>query len=374
GIYQQDDRDVRAERAAQKLEPAYMFMMRVRIPGGVLTPAQWLAVDAASGAYGNGAMRLTTRQSIQLHGVLKRNLRNAVSAISDALLTTIAACGDVNRTVACTSLPERSVQHAKVYELAVQVAEHLTPRTGAYREVWLGERSETVTEQEEPLYGPAYLPRKFKIGFAVPPMNDVDIYSQDLAFIAVQRDGRLAGFNVAVGGGLGMTHGDPKTYPRLATEIGLCRPEHVLAVAEHVVGIQRDYGDRSNRSHARFKYTVDDRGVDWIRQELERRLGFELEPPAQVGFVGTGDSFGWVRGEDGLHHLTLYVPAGRIRDADGRNFRTGLNEIAKVHAGDFRITGNSNVIVARVREQDVAAIDRIVAAHGLDLYASLGPL
>ncbi|MBN1238913.1 MAG: NADPH-dependent assimilatory sulfite reductase hemoprotein subunit [Gammaproteobacteria bacterium] len=375
GIYQQDDRDVRAERAAQKLEPAYMFMIRVRIPGGVLTPEQWLAVDAASEAYGNGKMRLTTRQSIQLHGVLKRNLRSAVKAINDSLLTTIAACGDVNRTVACTPLPELSALHAETQRFAVEVAEHLRPRTGAYREIWLGERSDTPPpEQEEPIYGSAYLPRKFKIGFAVPPMNDIDVYSQDLAFIAVQRGKELAGFNVAVGGGLGMTHGDPKTYPRLATEIGFCTPDQVLAVAEHVVGIQRDYGDRSDRSHARFKYTVDDHGVDWVRQELERRIGASLAPAVPVRFHGTGDSLGWVRGEDGLHHLTLYVPAGRIKDAGERRFRTGLNEIAKIHSGDFRITGNSNLIVARVAAEDVAAIDRIVEEHGLDLYQTLSPL
>ncbi|HEU4618547.1 MAG TPA: assimilatory sulfite reductase (NADPH) hemoprotein subunit [Gammaproteobacteria bacterium] len=374
GIYQQDDRDIRAERAAQKLEPAYMFMIRVRIPGGRLTPAQWLAIDEICQAYGNGAQRLTTRQSIQLHGVLKRDLRKTIRGINEALLTTIAACGDVNRTIACTSLPEQSALHAAVHEHVLAVNEHLKPKTAAYREIWMGERPADLPENEEPLYGAAYLPRKFKIGFAVPPQNDVDIYAQDLAFIAVQKRGRLARFNVAVGGGLGATHGDPKTYPRLATEIGSCLPEQVLAVSEHVVGIQRDYGDRHDRHHARFKYTVDDRGVDWIKQELERRLGFELGPAAPVRFVGSGDTLGWVRGKDGRRHLTLYVPAGRIKDSEAHRFRTGINEIAKIHKGEFRLTGNANLIVCGVLEEDVTAIDALVEAHGLDLYARLRPL
>jgi sulfite reductase (NADPH) hemoprotein beta-component len=374
GIYQQDDRDVRAERAAQKLEPAYMFMIRVRIPGGRLTPAQWLAIDEVSQAYGNGAARLTTRQSIQLHYVLKRNLRKAVRAINDCLLTTIAACGDVNRTIACNSLPEQSALHRVVYDHVLAVNEHLKPRTRAYEEVWLGERSENLPEMEEPIYGAAYMPRKFKIGFAVPPLNDIDIYAQDLAFIAIQEGGKLARFNVAVGGGLGATHGDPKTYPRLATPIGSCLPEQVLEVSEQVVGIQRDYGDRSDRHHARFKYTIDDRGVDWVKQELERRLGFELGPIAPAFFVGTGDAVGWIKGEDGRRHLTLYVPHGRIKDTDEGRFRTGINEIAKIHKGEFRITGNSNLIVCGARAKDVAAIDAIVEEYGLDLHKRLNPL
>ncbi|HEY8518572.1 MAG TPA: assimilatory sulfite reductase (NADPH) hemoprotein subunit [Gammaproteobacteria bacterium] len=375
GVYQQDDRDLRAERAAQKLEPAYNFMVRIRIPGGVLTPAQWLAVDALAAEHAGAAMRLTTRQSIQLHGVLKRNLKRTIRAINDCLLTTIAACGDVNRTVVCTALPEQSKLHREVYAHAQRVNRHLLPATRAYHEVWLdGEKTEIPAGGEEPIYGATYMPRKFKIGFALPPSNDVDIYANDLAFIAVARDGELVGFNVAVGGGMGMTHGNPRTYPRLAETIGFCRPEQVIAVAEHVVGVQRDFGDRSDRSHARLKYTIDDRGIDWFRGELERRLGFSLEPAVPVRFTHTGDRFGWVTGEDGREHLTLRIPGGRIRDDGERRFRTGLNAIAAVHEGDFRITPNQNLIVANVPPERRADIERLVAEHGLDAFTGVAPL
>ncbi|HET7607229.1 MAG TPA: NADPH-dependent assimilatory sulfite reductase hemoprotein subunit [Gammaproteobacteria bacterium] len=372
GVYRQDDRDVRAERAAQKLEPAYIFMVRLRVPGGVLTSAQWLAVDEIARTYGNGAARLTTRQSIQLHGVLKRNLKAAMRAIGDAGLTTIAACGDVNRNVVCTPLPEQSTLHGAVYEHAMSVVRLLTPQTGAYREIWMDEPGRA--NEREPLYGAAYLPRKFKVGFVVPPGNDIDVFAQDLGFIAVQREGVLAGFNVAVGGGLGMTHGDAKTYPRLAEVIGFCLPEEVLGIVEHVVGIQRDYGDRGDRSHARLKYTIDDRGTPWFKQELERRSGFALEAAVPVKLLHSGDRFGWQRGEDGRSHLTLLVPSGRVRDDERRRLRTGINAIAKIHSGDFRLTGNQNLIVANVPPERVEALQRIVSEHGLDTHERLAPL
>jgi len=377
GIYQQDDRDIRAERTAQKLEPAYNFMIRIRIPGGALTTKQWLGVDELAGRYAGGVMRLTTRQSIQLHGVLKRDLKPAIQAINATLLTTIAACGDVNRTVAVTSLPEQSRLHRAIFELAERTNKHLLPRTRAYHEVWLdGEKTEIPpgTEQE-PLYGKRYLPRKFKVGFAVPPSNDIDVYAQDLGFIAIAGDdGELAGLNVAVGGGMGATHGDPRTYPRLATTIGFCRPEQVLAVAEQVVAIQRDFGDRSERSHARLKYTIDDRGVDWFAAELERRLGFALEPAREVTFTSSGDRFGWTRAEDGSEHLTLFLPSGRVRDTDTLRLRTGLRALARLHDGGLRITPNQNLILANVAPAARPAIERAVAEHGLDLYARAKPL
>src|SRR5690606_8920060 len=246
GMYQQDDRDVRHERAEQKLEPAYIFMIRIRVPGGVMTPAQWLAVDEIANRYGNGSVRLTTRQSIQLHGIVKRDVQPAMRAIGEAGLTTIAACGDVNRNVVITPLPEQSALHGIAYAHALEVVEHLTPKTGAYRELWRGAPKAEPRDDEEPLYGPVYLPRKFKVGFVVPPLNDIDVFAQDLGFIAIARGAEIVGYNVAIGGGLGMTHGDPKTYPRLATTIGYCDAKDVVAVAEHVVGIQRDFGDRSD--------------------------------------------------------------------------------------------------------------------------------
>lgn len=374
GMYQQDDRDIRHERAEQRLEPAYIFMIRVRVPGGVMTPAQWLAVDEIANRFGNGSVRLTTRQSIQLHGVVKKNVKPAMRAIADAALTTIAACGDVNRNVVITPLPEQSALHRIAYEKALEVVEHLTPKTGAYGEIWRGAPEGPPRDDEEPLYGKAYLPRKFKVGFVVPPLNDIDVFAQDLGFIAIARGKTIAGYNVAVGGGLGMTHGDPKTYPRLATTIGYCKAQDVVAVAEHVVGIQRDFGDRSDRMHARFKYTIDDRGIDWIKEELARRLGFPLAPPKPFKLTTTGDRLGWVRGEDGRMHLTLFVPSGRVVDAGEHRFRTGINALAKVHDGDIRLTANQNLIIAGVSPERVDEIDRIVAEHGLDLYATLKPL
>jgi len=374
GIYQQDDRDIRHERAEQKLEPDYIFMVRIRLPGGILTPAQWLAVDGIAQRYAGGSVRLTTRQSIQLHYVPKRNVKDAMRAIGEAGLSTIAACGDVSRNVVVTPLPEQSALHRIAYDKALEVVEALTPKTGAYREIWRGAPAGEPGENEEPLYGPVYLPRKFKVGFVVPPLNDIDVFAQDLGFIAITRGKQIIGYNVAVGGGLGMTHGDPKTYPRLATTIAFCTPEQVVAVAEHIVGIQRDHGDRSDRSHARFKYTVDDRGVDWIKAELDRRLGVVLEPPKPFELTHTGDRLGWIEGEDGRMHLTLFVPSGRVVDRDGQRFRSGINAIARVHEGEFRVTANQNLIVAGVAKEKVAEIDRIVAEHGLDFYASLKPL
>jgi len=374
GMYQQDDRDIRHERAEQKLEPAYIFMIRIRVPGGVMTPEQWLAVDRIANTYGNGSVRLTTRQSIQLHGVVKRNVQPAMQAIGEAGLTTIAACGDVNRNVVITPLPEQSALHRIAYEQALEVVEHLTPKTGAYRELWRGAPKAEPRDDEEPLYGKAYLPRKFKVGFVVPPLNDIDVFGQDLGFIAIAKGNKIIGYNVAVGGGLGMTHGDPKTYPRLATTIAYCKAKDVVAVAEHVVGIQRDFGDRSDRMHARFKYTIDDRGVDWVKAELDRRLGFELAPPKPFKLTTTGDRLGWVRGEDGRMHLTLFVPSGRVVDTEEHRFRSGMNALAKVHDGDIRLTANQNAIIAGVAPEKAEEIDRIVAEHGLDFYGSLKPL
>jgi sulfite reductase (NADPH) hemoprotein beta-component len=364
GIYQQDDRDQRQERARQKLEPAYSFMARVRVPGGVCTSKQWLALDELARTHANGTLRLTTRQSFQLHGIIKRKLKDTVAAINGTLLDTLAACGDVNRNVMCSPLPEQSAVHREAWEWACRISEHLTPRTRAYHEIWLdGEK--VAGADEEPVYGDVYLPRKFKLGLVVPPVNDIDVLSQDLGFIAVAEDGRLAGFNVCVGGGLGMSHGEPATYPRLADVIGLCKPEQVVAVAEQVVAIQRDHGDRSNRKHARLKYTIDDAGLDWFEEELERRLGFALAPAAPYELTTHGDRYGWIRGEDGRWHVTVFVENGRIADFPGRPLLTGLRRVAAAHGGELRLTPNQNVIVSNVTPARRPVIDHLLAAHGL---------
>ncbi|HUL14017.1 MAG TPA: assimilatory sulfite reductase (NADPH) hemoprotein subunit [Methylococcaceae bacterium] len=364
GTYQQDDRDIRNERLRQKLEPAYSFMIRVRMPGGVCMPAQWLQLDELACRYGHQSLRITTRQTFQFHGVFKRHLKATIAGINRALLSTIAACGDVNRNVVCYNNPYLSPLHEEIYAWSRRLSEHLLPRTRAYHEIWLdGERISGTPEEDEPLYGKTYLPRKFKIGIALPPNNDIDVFAQDLGFIAISEGNTLTGFNVAVGGGMGMTHSEPATYPRLADVIGACRPDQALEVAENVVKIQRDFGDRTNRKHARFKYTLDDRGLDWFKAELETRLGWRLQPARPFHFEDTGDRFGWVRDNQGLWHLTLCIPSGRLRDTPEVAWLTGLREIARVHDGDFRLTANQNLIIARIGKPQKRLIEALLDQH-----------
>ncbi|AKG34914.1 assimilatory sulfite reductase (NADPH) hemoprotein subunit [Paenibacillus durus] len=369
GSYMQDDRDLRAERAKSKLEPAYQFMLRVRAAGGVVTPNQWLMMDRISHKYGNGTIRLTTRQSFQLHGVIKWNLKKTIQEVNESLLSTLAACGDVNRNVMCNPNPYQSEIHSEVYEWARKVSDHLDPRTRAYHEIWLdGEKvagSEDDGIEQEPIYGPVYLPRKFKIGIAVPPSNDVDVFSQDLGFIAIIEDDRLTGFNVSVGGGMGMSHGDPKTYPQVAKVIGFCTPEQLIDVAEKTVTIQRDYGDRAVRKHARSKYTIDDRGLDWFKGELTERLGWALQEARSYHFDHNGDRYGWVKGSDGKWHFTLFIQNGRIKDEEGYSLMTGLREIAKVHTGDFRLTANQNLIIGGISSHKKKKITSLIEEYGL---------
>lgn len=368
GSYQQDDRDLREERRKQKLEPAYSFMIRARLPGGVVTPAQWLAFDAIARERANGTLRITTRQTFQWHGVIKPHLKPAIAAINRAMASTIAACGDVNRNVVCSANPLQSAIHAQVHDWAVRLSEHLCPHTRSYGEIWLDDKQIVGTQETEPLYGATYLPRKFKIGLAVPPVNDIDVFAQDLGLIAVVADRRLAGFNVAVGGGMGASHGDASTYPRLAETIGFVSPQRVLTLAGNVIAIQRDWGDRGERKHARFKYTLDRRGVDAFVAELARRNGFALEPARVFAFEHSGDRYGWIESGDGRWHLTLHIEAGRLADTPGRRLLSGLREIAAVHTGDFRLTCNQNLVVANVAANARAAIDALVARHGLDGY------
>jgi sulfite reductase (NADPH) hemoprotein beta-component len=372
GTYLQDDRDLRPERRRKKLEQAYMFMVRLRLPGGVCTPAQWLAMDRIATDYANGTLRLTTRQTFQFHGVIKSNLKRTMQAINAALLDTVAACGDVNRNVMCNPNPYQSKAHAAALELARAISDHLLPRTGAYHEIWLdGDKVVDTQAAEEPIYSAHYLPRKFKTVVAVPPSNDVDVFAQDLGFIAiVGDDGEVAGYNVTVGGGMGMTHGEVETFPRTADVMGFCRPEQAVDVAEKVVTVQRDFGDRSNRKHARLKYTIEDRGIDWFRAEVERRLGYPLEAPRPFAFEHTGDRYGWVKDHEGNWHYTLFVQNGRVLDRPSAPMRTGLAEIARVHDGDFRLTANQNLIIARVRPRAQRRIERLLARYGLDNGAS----
>jgi sulfite reductase (NADPH) hemoprotein beta-component len=388
GSYQQDDRDVREERRLQKLEPQWRFMVRVRLPGGVCTPAQWLKLDEIATTHANGTLRLTTRQTFQFHGIAKRDLKTSMQAMNQALMDTIATCGDVNRNVMASSNLVESPAHLEVARLAAELSEHLLPKTRAYHEIWLDGEKLVGEAEPEPIYGRTFLPRKFKVGIAVPPTNDVDVFSQDLGFIAIVQPaarsglepaasgdaapaagasaGTLVGFNLTVGGGMGATHGDAKTYPRLADVAGYFDKQHLLAIAEAVVTTQRDFGDRTNRKHARLKYTVEDMGLARFVAEVERRSGVTLAPARTFEFESNGDRYGWLQGHDGRWHRTLRIPAGRIADRPDLPWLTGLREIATVHRGDFRVTPNQNVTIAGVAAAERERIESLIVQYRLD--------
>jgi sulfite reductase (NADPH) hemoprotein beta-component len=374
GMYLQDDRDLRAERGKKKMEKAFAFMIRLRIPGGICSPEQFLRVQNIAQNYGNHTMRLTTRQTFQLHGIIKSNLKATMREIDKALLTTIAACGDVNRNVICNNNPMQSAAHAQVYATTRAISDHLLPQTPAWREIWLDGEKIVGGEEEvvEPIYGKFYLPRKFKVAIAVPPSNDIDVFAHDLGFIAIRDDnGDVEGYNVTVGGGMGMTHGQPKTYPRIGDVIGFCKYDEAVRIAEAVVTVQRDWGDRSDRSHARLKYTVEDHGLDNFRAEVEKRSGIKLGAPRPYTFDGNGDQYGWTDGVDGNGHLTLFVQNGRIRDIPGGpQWMTGLRKIAEVHKGEFRLTANQNIIISGVPPEQRWDIDKLVAQYKLTRDAS----
>ena len=376
GIYQQDDRDIRKERRQKKLEPAYSFMIRVRVPGGVSTPVQWLEMDRIALEHANGALKLTTRQAFQFHGVIKSNLKKTIAEINQSLFDTLAACGDVNRNVMCNPNPYQSKVHADVLELATEISNHLSPRTCAYHEIWLddgtGEKVQVtydppkiddIADPEEPIYGKHYLPRKFKTVVAVPPSNDVDIFAHDLGFIAIIENDKIVGYNVTVGGGMGMTHGNEETFPRLADVMGFCTPEQAVTVAEAVVRVQRDHGNRDVRANARLKYTIETMGLDAFRTEVEKLIGYELGAVRPYHFEDNGDRFGWIEDHAGNWHFTLFVENGRVYDTPAYQLLTGLREIAKVHTGDFRLTANQNLIVANITPQKKAAITELLEQY-----------
>ncbi|MFO6300284.1 assimilatory sulfite reductase (NADPH) hemoprotein subunit [Rahnella selenatireducens] len=365
GMYQQDDRDIRAERAEQKLEPRHAMMLRCRLPGGVMTPAQWLGIDKfAEDSTLYGSIRITNRQTFQFHGILKPNVKPVHQLLNKLGLDALATANDVNRNVLCTSNPVESELHREAYEWAKKLSEHLLPRTRAYAEVWL-DQEKVETTDEEPILGATYLPRKFKTTVVIPPQNDVDLHANDLNFVAIADNGKLIGFNVLVGGGLSIAHGDKATYARTASELGFIPLEKTLAVAEAVVTTQRDWGNRTNRKNAKTKYTLERVGVPVFKAEVEKRAGIQFAEIRPYEFTGRGDRIGWVKGIDKQWHLTLFIENGRILDYPGKPLKTGLAEIAKIHKGDFRLTANQNLIVAGVAEKDKDAIETLARNHGL---------
>ena len=364
GFYEQDDRDVRAQRQQQMLEPYYSFMLRARLPGGVCTTQQWLAIDATTRELGNGSIRLTTRQTFQYHGILKHKLKPLIQRINQAMIDSIGGCGDVNRNVLCTPNPEASVLHSEASAWARRLSEHMLPKTRAYHEIWLDGKT-VAGGESEPLYGDTYLPRKFKTAVAIPPCNDVDVYTNDLGFIAIASDDRLTGFNVVAGGGMGTTHDDPTTFPRLADTLGFILPEQVLAIAEAVLTTQRDFGDRVSRRHARLKYTIERMGLAAFTEQIVQRSGVSFQPAKPVTFTGHGDRYGWVSAGDDRWNLTLYIENGRVDDKPGAQLMTGLRELARLDPGEFRITPNQNLVVAGVAAARKREIETIARRYGL---------
>ncbi len=374
GIYQQDDRDLRAEREHQKLEPLYQFMARLRLPGGVLDSAQWLALSTVARTHGNGGLRITSRQSIQFHGLFKADLKPALQALNRALLDTISACGDINRNVIACANPGQSRLYDEIYAWAQRIAGHLMPKSRAYYEIWL-DGEVAAAPEEEPLYGPTYLSRKFKVALAIPPSNDVDVYAHDLGLIAIEADGQLAGFNVAIGGGLGRSHANPATYPRLGNVIGFCTPEQLLTVVEAVLTTQRDHGDRSDRSQARLKYTIDRMGLDTFVAALYQRTGFALAPARAARFKTSGDHFGWVEHENGSADLMLFVPGGRIID-DNPDYLSliGLDALIRAHGGELRLSCNQNLMLVGVKPKTRARLVALLERYDLNRAPRLTPL
>ncbi len=384
GSYQQHDRDLESERKRQKLEPLYSFMIRIRVPGGVVTPQQWLRLDELAEQYGSGTLKLTTRQAIQLHGILKKDLQKTIQGFNAVLMDSFAGCGDVNRNVMCNPNPSQSRIHAQAYEDAALISAHLTPKTNAYHEIWLApllsppegddsvqaftEKGEEVASAplggdggaEEPIYGRTYLPRKFKIAIAIPPYNDTDIYSNDIGLIAIEKNGELIGYNIVAGGGLGMTFGMPETYPRLASRLGFVRRENIIKAVESIVTIQRDWGNRENRKLSRMKYTIDHVGLETFTEELEQRMGFKLEQIAPYLFTRSGDVFGWSHNIDGSHNVMLFIEGGRVKDTENYLLKTALRKVAEIHDGDFLVTGNQNLQIRGISEKNKLVIQLLL--------------
>jgi len=366
GMYMQDDRDRREERAEKKLERLFSFMIRLRVPGGFFTPEQWIATHHIAGENTTGVIKITTRQTIQLHGILRNKIKPTLKSFSQVHLDSIAACGDVNRNVTCAAHPSESQLHAEVHAYAARISSLLLPKTRAFYEIWLDEEKLTdKKDEEDALYQDRYLPRKFKIGIAIPPNNDIDVLTNDLALIAIIEKGKLTGFNVAIGGGLGTTHGNAETYPRLASVLGFvpADDEKLFKTIYEIVTVQRDYGNRSDRKLSRLKYTLDKYGIDWYKTELAKRTGFALEEARPYVFTDRTDHYGWQQNHKGLWYYTPFIENGRILDDETLALKSALLEIAQTGKANFRFTGNQNLIIADIQKKDKAMIQQLLEKY-----------
>ncbi|MDQ0066705.1 assimilatory sulfite reductase (NADPH) hemoprotein subunit [Chryseobacterium lathyri] len=370
GMYQQDDRDRREERIKKKLEWLYSYMIRLRLPGGFLTPEQWSGLNEIAGEHSTGVIKITTRQTIQLHGILKSHVKPTIQSFNLRHLDSIAACGDVNRNVTCTSNPSESPLHQEAYELAAKISEMCLPKTKSYYDLWIDD--ELVVDrkaEEDPLYQDRYLPRKLKIGIAVPPNNDVDVFINDIALIAIIENDKIAGYNIAAGGGLGATHGNEATYARLASLLGFVDTEEkVLKAVYEIITVQRDFGNRSDRKLSRLKYTIDKLGIDGYRTEVEKRCGFNFEPVREFKFEQRKDRYGWVKNHEGKWFYTLFVEHGRVLDTEEYPLKSGLLKIAETGKANFRFTCNQNLILSDILEEDKAEIESLLKESGISTY------
>ena len=361
GLYQQDDRDRREERSEKKLEWLYSFMIRLRLPGGFLKPEQWVGLHHIAGKHSTGVIKITTRQTVQLHGIVKSHIKPTIQAFDTLKLDSIAACGDVNRNVLCSPNPKQSNLHEEIYAYADEISKLLLPKTRSYYDIWLDEEKLAEHSEEDPLYQDRYLPRKFKIAIAIPPNNDVDVFANDLGLIAIIEQGKLLGFNIAVGGGLSATHGNAATYPRAATVIGFAPADDTLyKVVYEVLTIQRDYGNRTDRKLARLKYTIDTMGVDGFKSELNKRIGYMLADARPYIFTDRKDYCGWEQCDQGLWHYTLFVENGRVLDDEQLAMKTALLELAETRKMNFRFTANQNLILTDIHEKDKSPVQAIL--------------
>ena len=365
GIYQQDDRDRREERAEKRLDRLYSFMLRLRLPGGFLTAEQWEGLHHVTGEYTTGVIKITSRQTVQLHGILKHHLKPTIKEFNTVHLDSIAACGDVNRNVTATAHPNASAVHEEVFRYADTLSLLLLPKTRAYYEIWLDNEKLVEKTEDDPLYQERYLPRKFKISLAIPPYNDVDVFSNDLGLIAIIEDGELTGFNVAAGGGLGTTHGNPDTYPRLGTVLGYIDKKDVEKVAYEIISVQRDFGNRSDRKLARLKYTIDRMGVDAFIAEAESRMGFSFAPAKPFYFKDRSDDYGWKQNHEGMWYYTAFIENGRIADEGELLIKTACLEIASSRKANFRFTCNQNLIISDVADADKAFVNEVLEKYNV---------
>jgi sulfite reductase (NADPH) hemoprotein beta-component len=366
GMYQQDDRDRREERAEKKLDRLYSFMIRLRLPGGFLTAQQWIAMHEIAGENSTGVIKITTRQTIQLHGIFKSKIKPTIQAFNQAKLDSIATCGDINRNVLCSANPKESPIHNEVFAYADKISRMLMPKTRAYYEIWLDEEKILDRSEEDPLYQDRYMPRKFKIAIAIPPNNDVDVFGNDIGLIAIIENNKLLGFNIAIGGGLSTTHGNPETYARLATVIGFTDTEEkTLKAIYEILTVQRDYGNRSDRKLARLKYTVDVLGIENFKKKVEERTGFKFEEARPYTFTQRGDYYGWQQSEQGLWYYTVFVENGRVTDDEQVALKSAMLEVAKTGKVTFRFTTNQNVIISDINENDKESINEILYRYNI---------